>query len=146
MTLLQQLLQAVLQTMQHRFLLLRLPLIGNRAFDRLPVRDVYDSGATVTLSSDWDVSDLNPFVGLQRALQRGDQSLPDLAAAIRAYTINGAYLMRQEDMVGSIEVDKLADLIVVDRNLFLTPISQISQALVLLTMLEGEVVYEHPSF
>mgnify|MGYP000196779702 FL=1 len=53
----------------------------------------------------------------------------------------GAYLMRQEDKTGSIEVGKFADLIVVDQNIFKIPIDQIGKTKVLSTYLEGEQVF-----
>lgn len=53
----------------------------------------------------------------------------------------GAYLMRQEDKTGSIEVGKFADLIVVDQNIFKIPINQIGKTKVLSTYLEGEQVF-----
>lgn len=118
------------------------PLIGERAHDLLPLGDLYRSGATITLSSDWDVSSLSPFVGMENALTRGKQSLPDLHAVIRAYTINGAYTMRQEDLTGSIEVGKYGDLIVVSQNIFEIPVEQISQTQVLMTILGGDVIYD----
>lgn len=112
----------------------------------LPVRDIYDSGANVTLSSDWDVSTLSPFTCMQNALSRGAQSLPSLDAVIRAYTINGAQVMRQELHAGSIETGKWGDITVIDRNLFDIPVSEISNAKVDLTILggemSGEIVYE----
>lgn len=120
--------------------------IGSRALDLVPVRTIYDTGAVVTLSSDWDVTPLNPFNGIERSLMRDEQSLPDVDAAVRAYTINAAYLMRQEDRVGSIEVGKLADLIVVNQNIFTVPTEQISETTVLLTLLEGEEIYRDASF
>ncbi len=123
-----------------------IPFIGDRAYDMIPVRSVYDTGAVVTLSSDWDVSTLLPFVGMQRSLMREQQSLPNLEAAIRAYTIDAAYLMRQEEKTGSVEAGKLADLIVLDQNLFEIPQAQISHTQVLLTLLGGEEIYRHPSF
>jgi predicted amidohydrolase YtcJ len=116
-------------------------LIGDRAQDLLPVRDVLDSGATVTLSSDWDVSSLSPFVGMQNALTRSSQKFPNLASVIESYTINGAYVMRQENITGSIEVGKLADFIVLDQNIFNIPQNQIGQTQVLNTYLEGEQVF-----
>ncbi len=88
------------------------------------------------------MSTLNPFVGMENALTRGEQSLPNMASAIRAYTINAAYAMKQETVVGSIEVGKEADLIVLDRNLFEIPISQISDTRVLLTLLAGETIFQ----
>ncbi len=118
-------------------------LLGNaRISERVwRLRDLHQAGARVVLSSDYDVGSISPFEGMERALTRGDQSLPDLDAAIRAYTINAAYLMRQEDRVGSIEVGKLADLVIVDRNLFDLPLSQISNARVVATILEGRSIF-----
>jgi len=122
------------------------PLIGDRAYGMLPVRSIYNTGATVTLSSDWDVSTLNPFVGMQHALQLDKQSLPNLDAVIDAYTINAAYLMRQEQQTGSIEVGKYGDLIVLDQNVFNVPVSNISKTKVLLTLLGGKTVYRSANF
>ncbi len=69
----------------------------------------------------------------------------DLATMIAAYTINGAYIHKQDDLVGSIEVGKKADLIVLDRNLFDLPAHQINEAKVLMTLFDGTVVYQQPS-
>ncbi|MGB0387200.1 MAG: amidohydrolase [Ardenticatenaceae bacterium] len=117
------------------------PLIGDRASEVLPIRALHDAGVTVTMSSDWDVNPISPFQGIEPALMRGDKSLPDLDAAIRAYTINAAYLMRQENRTGSIEVGKFADLIVLSQNIFDIPVEEISQTTVLRTILGGETVY-----
>ena len=83
----------------------------------IPLKSLKLAGARLTLSSDWDVSDLNPFVGMQNAVIRTPQEI-SLEDAVKAYTINAAYVMRQEQKVGSIEVGKEADLIVLDRNVF----------------------------
>jgi len=105
------------------------------------VRDLYASGATVTLSSDYDVGDLNPFAGMQRALTRGAQSLPNIDAALRAYTVNAARLMRSETRTGSLEVGKRADMIVVDRDIYAIPVERIAGTRVLRTMVDGREVY-----
>ncbi len=117
-------------------------LIGTRANNLVPVKDLYEANATVTLSSDWDVSPLNPFIGMQNALTRAPQNLSSLDAVVEAYTINAAYAMRLEEVVGSIEVGKYADLIVLDQNIFEVDIYDISETTVDLTFLAGEVVYE----
>ena len=56
-------------------------------------------------------------------------------------TINGAKLLRQDDRTGSLEPGKYADFVVIDKNLFEIPISDIGSAKIMLTILEGQVVY-----
>jgi predicted amidohydrolase YtcJ len=111
-----------------------------RSQNAIPIKTLSEAGARITLSSDWSVSPFNPFIGLKNAVTRAPQELT-LAQAIEAYTINGAYVMRQEDKVGTIEVGKLADLVVLDRNLFEISSSTINQTKIDLTMLDGEVIY-----
>ena len=65
----------------------------------------------------------------------------DLPEAIAAFTINAAYVNRDEKDTGSIEVGKLADLAILDHNLFEIPASEISDAKVLATLFEGKVVH-----
>lgn len=122
------------------------PLIGQRAYQMLPMRALYDSGARVTLSSDWDVNPLSPLGIMQNALGLGSRGLPNLEAAIRAYTLDAAYTLRQEESTGSLEVGKQADLLVLDRDIFKLPPAQIGQARVLWTLLGGEEVYRAAGF
>ncbi|MGL4316609.1 MAG: amidohydrolase family protein, partial [Pseudomonas sp.] len=122
------------------------PLIGPRAYQMLPMRALYDSGARVTLSSDWDVNPLSPLGIMQNALGLGARGLPNLEAAIRAYTLGAAYTLRQEQDTGSLEVGKQADLLVLDRDIFKLPTNQIGQAKVLWTLLGGEEVYRAKGF
>jgi predicted amidohydrolase YtcJ len=107
----------------------------------IPIKDLKNANARLTLSSDWDVSDLNPFIGMENAVTRSPQEI-SLEDAVKAYTLNAAYVMRQEGKVGSIETGKEADLIVLDRNIFEIPASQISDTKVDLTYLKGKLVYE----
>jgi predicted amidohydrolase YtcJ len=107
----------------------------------IPLKSLKNAGARLTLSSDWDVSDLNPFIGMQNAVTRTPQEI-SLEDAVKAYTINAAYVMRQEQKVGSIEVGKEADLIVLDRNIFEIPANQINSTKVDLTYLKGKLVHE----
>ncbi|MEL6190493.1 MAG: amidohydrolase [Bacteroidota bacterium] len=117
-------------------------LIGSALNDNvIPIKSLANAGARLTLSSDWDVSELNPFVGMSNAVSRSPQEI-SLAEAIKAYTINPAYVMRQEDKVGTIEVGKEADLIILDRNLFDISPSQIRNTLVNATYLRGELVFQ----
>ncbi|MCG7561117.1 amidohydrolase [Pseudoalteromonas sp. McH1-42] len=119
-----------------------IPLIGaERAQDLVPIRSLADNQATLTLSSDWNVSPFNPFIGLSNAVSRQPQAI-SLAQAIEAYTLNSAYAMRQEQRVGSIEVGKLADLVVIDRDLFEASANEIRNTQVVMTLLDGEIIYQ----
>ncbi len=120
--------------------------IKDRIANAYRVADLYAAGATITLSSDFDVSDMNPFAGIQNVMTRGDQSLPTLEAAIEAYTLNSAYALDQEDISGSLEVGKYADLVVLDQNIFEIPKDQIATTKVLWTLLEGEEMFRHPDW
>jgi predicted amidohydrolase YtcJ len=122
------------------------PFIGERARNAIPLRQVYETGATVTLSSDYDVSDPNPFVGMANALTRAPENLPNVDAAIRAYTINAAYTLRQEAWTGSLQVGKRADLVVIDRDIFRIAPKAISKTRPLLTMMDGRVTYRSRKF
>jgi predicted amidohydrolase YtcJ len=82
-----------------------------RSNNIVPLKSLHNAGARLTLSSDWDVSSLSPFVGMEHALTRAPQELPNVETVVKAYTIKGAYTMRQEDKTGSLEVGKYADLI-----------------------------------
>ena len=103
--------------------------------------------------SDWAVSTMNPLVAIETAVRREDpdnlitgvlneDEKMDLDEMLRAYTINAAYLMHQENTTGSIQVGKAADLIVLEQNLFDIPIDAIGDVRVLRTMIDGVTVYE----
>jgi len=111
-----------------------------------PLRDLHDSHLKIALSSDYDVGALNPFEGIERALTRGEQSLPSVTAAVRAYTINAAWLMRSENQTGSIEPGKRADIVIIDQDIFEIEPSLISSTRVLWTLLDGEEMFRAESF
>lgn len=122
-----------------------------------PIGSVVASGAPFAFGSDWSVSSMNPLEGIEVAVTRrqpaegpGAAWLPEeritLPDAIAGYTIRGAYLDFSEKDTGSIEAGKAADLVVLDRNLFEIPPSQIHETKVLLTLLEGKEVYRAPGF
>ena len=71
----------------------------------------------------------------------GQRVTIDLPMAIKAATLGAAYGNFLDKETGSIEVGKLADLIVIDKNLFDIPAHDISEARVMLTLFEGESVY-----
>lgn len=117
-------------------------LLGSTlANNQVPIKLLKEAGARLTLSSDWNVSTLNPFVGIQNAVTRVPQNI-SLKEAIKAYTINGAYVMRQEDKVGSLKVGKLADFVVLDKNIFTISSNQIKTTKVIMTVFNGKEIYK----
>jgi predicted amidohydrolase YtcJ len=116
------------------------------------------AGVRVTFGSDFPVSSgmegLNPFneieVGHTRRnigdrdsnfLPPADERMP-ISTLLRGYTINGAYQLGVEKDLGSIEVGKLADLIVIEKNIFKQKPSDIHNNRVLMTVMDGDVVYK----
>ncbi|MGI9236627.1 MAG: amidohydrolase family protein [Woeseiaceae bacterium] len=132
------------------------PFISEHAAQSMyPIKSVIDSGGKVAFGSDWAVSTANPFPQIETAVTRVDAEEHDtdvmnpeqrisVEQAIEAFTINAAFVNRQEDMTGSIESGKLADLIVVDRNILEIDATEISEARVLLTLFEGKPVHGDP--
>ena len=62
--------------------------------------------------------------------------------AIRLYTWNGAYLAKEEHLKGSIEPGKLADMIVIDRDILSIPKEEIKDVKVLTTIVDGRITYQ----
>jgi predicted amidohydrolase YtcJ len=132
---------------------LNLPVLGEeRVQGMYPIASVERAGGRIVAGSDWNVSSANPMVAMEVAVRRQDpledagpvlneRERISLSSIIDAYTINAAWLMHHEDKTGSIEVGKQADLVVLDRQLFEIPATEISDTQVLLTLLDGEVVY-----
>ncbi len=131
--------------------------LGPRGAHMYNFRSLLESGALVAFGSDAPVADPNPFLGLHAALvrQRVERmpALPwhpdecvGLEAAIFAYTLGAARAGGWEREIGSLETGKLADLIVVDRDLFALADagitgSELAETQVLLTLFGGEIVY-----
>ena len=135
---------------------LEIPVLGRDRVARLyPIRSVAEAGGVVLGGSDWNYGDLSPLISIEAGLTRDDPYGPesagefevfgdetiDLKTLIDAYTINGAWQIRAEDIAGSIEVGKRADIVVYDRNLFEISPYEISEAQVDLTVFDGRIVY-----
>lgn len=125
-------------------------------------QDYLRHGATLAWGTDWSVTTLSPLAGIETAVTRrhlgginpgteeSDETwMPEqtlnLEQAIAAYTINGAYLLHAEDSTGSIEVGKLADMVVLDQNLFEVSPLEIHTVNTDMTIFDGRVIYERES-
>ncbi len=120
-------------------------------------KSLRDAGARVVHGSDWAVVTIDPLVGLHTAVTRQDLDnrpeggwIPEqrltLPEAISGYTLDAAFASFEEDIKGSIEVGKLADLAVLSQDLFKVLPRKIAETEVMMTLVGGEVVYVSPRF
>jgi len=117
--------------------------------------DLLDLGVVVATGTDYSVSPYNPFYTLHAAVTRQDRDnnppggwIPEQAMtreeALRAATIAGAYVMHAEDILGSIEVGKLADFVVIPVDYMTIPAEDIWKIEPEMTVIGGEIVYTRP--
>ena len=122
-----------------------------------PWRSVETTGGKLAFGSDWPVVTISPWPGLQNALTRqtaeGEPAggwVPkeriNIEDAVRGYTLGAAFAGRREKTEGSLETGKLADLIILSKNVFTIEPPDILNEEVLVTMVGGKVVYESPNW
>lgn len=112
-------------------------------------RELIDSGAVVTNGTDVPVEDIDPiasyYASVTRRMPNGELFYPQhrmtREEALRSYTINNAYAAFEEDHKGSLEVGKLADLVVLSQDLLTVPDEEILDTRVDLTVVGGEIRY-----
>jgi predicted amidohydrolase YtcJ len=120
-------------------------------------RSIQEKGGALAFGSDWPVVTLNPWPGVQTALTRQTsegnppggfipQQRLSLEDTIRGYTLGAAFAGRREKTEGSLEPGKLADFILLDRDLFKIEPSEIDKTEVLITVVGGKVVYQSPNW
>ena len=123
--------------------------------DVYPLRSLMNAGCKFGYGTDFPVSagGLSPFESIEIGIRRRQigytgpdptdiGEAPTLEESIEACTINNAWQVRMEDKLGSIEKGKLADLIVVDKNLFDIPVNEIHTVKVLETIRGGQTIYK----
>ncbi len=146
--------QALWASLDDRYVTeLNFPFLGARRAEwQYPIGSVARTRARLAFGSDWPVSTMNPFHATQVAVTRRGpvretrepwtpQHLIELGPVIEGYTKGGAFLTFREADCGTLEVGKLADLVVLDRDLFQIPATELLETQVKLTMFRGRVVY-----
>jgi len=125
---------------------------GERSRGAYAWRSLLDSGAALAFGSDFPVEEVNPMLGIYAAVTRQDtQGWPEggwypeqsvsREEAIRAFTLDAAFAAFMEDEIGSLEVGKRADFIVLDRDIMEIPESEIFQIVVEQTWLDGKQIF-----
>ncbi len=131
--------------------------IGERSRWAYAFRTLHEAGVTLSFGSDWPGTNAawypaKPVLGIYAAVARqtmtGEpeggwfpEERVDVETALRAYTVNNAYAAGEEAIKGTIQVGKLADFTVLDRNLLELSPEEIRDARVVLTIVGGRVVY-----
>ena len=124
-----------------------------RAKTTYAFRSLLDSGATLAFGTDWTVAPLNPLLSIYGAVTRRtiDGKNPNgwvpeqkisVEEAVRAYTVGSAFAEFQDTVKGTIKPGKLADLVILSRDIFAIDPKEIESVKVLMTMVDGRVVYE----
>lgn len=152
-------LQMLWAALEPQMVELTLPFLGSpRDAWQYPFGDLLRSGAVLAAGSDWSVTTPDPMAAIHVAVNRlaapgheeGEYEafLPeqaiDLASALTAYTAGSAWVNHFDDVAGSIDVGKYADLTVLDRDPFAGPADEIGATRVLQTFVDGERVHAAP--
>ena len=129
--------------------------LGDRVNDEYPYRFMIEQGVILTQGSDYPAdARINPFIHMDGSVNRRYFEFPpsmkvknptnclSVKEAIESYTINGAKLLHMEDKIGSLEVGKLADLIVLDKNFIENSPVKIHDTKVLMTMMDGKIWHD----
>ncbi len=129
-----------------------------RAEKAYPMQSLAKAGILLASASDYPVQVPSPpLLGIQQGVTRCEPGVTDpleildprecmsLADMVASFTINGAYANFLERETGSIEPGKMADLVILEKNLFKIPETEIADAKVLMTMFEGRTVYRDAS-
>jgi predicted amidohydrolase YtcJ len=130
-------------------------LAPGRAALQYPFRSLAAAGARLAGGSDWSVSTPNVMAEIEVAVRRispDDRAAQpllahealDLTAALRAFTMGSAWVNHLDDVSGSIETGKLADLCVLDQDISAPGAAPLGDTRVLLTLVEGVAVFEDP--
>ena len=126
-----------------------LATLDARAERLQPYREFDEAGVPYVISTDAPVASFRPVDSLHAAITRrtssgavigADQAI-GLEDALRAYTIDAARSFFVDDIVGSLEVGKLADLVILDRDLLATAIDDLPTVGVAMTVVGGEIAY-----
>jgi predicted amidohydrolase YtcJ len=116
-------------------------------------KSISDTGGRLAFGSDWPVVTLNPWEGVQTAVTRQTSDgkpeagfVPEqrltVAQVIEGYTLGAAFASRREKSEGSLEVGKLADVIILSQNIFEVDPHKIGATKVVTTIVGGRLVYQ----
>lgn len=122
--------------------------------DAYRCRSLMENGVKICFGSDWTVAPLDPLKGIYAAVTRklkdpekeafNPEEKISVEEAVNAYTVYAAYSSFEEEIKGTIEKGKLADFIVLSDNIFEINPDDIMNTRVLMTIMDGEIIFNEP--
>lgn len=117
--------------------------LGERYRDTNQFRSILDQGIVICGGSDSDLTPIDPLLGIHAAVNHPvEENRVTVDEALKMFTINAAYSVKEENLKGSIEIGKLADLVILDKNIFETTPELIFESKVIGTIKNGCVLYK----
>ncbi len=116
--------------------------LGDKYKETNKFREVIDNGVVLCGSSDSDVNEYNPFIGIAAAVNHPVETHKiSIYEALQIYTCNGAYAIFEEDRKGTLEKGKVADIIILDRDIMSTNKENLADTKVITTIKNGQILY-----
>lgn len=117
---------------------------SERAKRTIPLKSILDSGCVMVGGSDSDVTPIDPIIGIHGAVNHSNENESiSVYEAIRMFTYNGAYTIGLEDEMGTLQEGKIANFVVLDRDLLRIPSNELDKSIVLKTYSKGIKVFEN---
>ena len=129
-------------------------VLGKERADRaFPYRSLYKAAGVLAIGSDCPVVDNNPFLEIFRGVTRvHNDRMPEggwtpsekltLSEMLKFYTYGSAYGVMRENEIGTLSAGKFADIAVIDKNLFEIPEDELMNRKVIMTVMDGNIIYE----
>jgi predicted amidohydrolase YtcJ len=124
---------------------------GERVETMFPIESFLNEGIPAAIGSDSPITAYDPLIGIYAAVSRmsksgrlvGPSQKTDLLEVLKMYTLNGAFASFEDNIKGSLVSGKLADMVVLDQPILDTPIDQINNIEVEMTVLDGAIVFQN---
>ncbi|MGD9569570.1 MAG: amidohydrolase [Sedimentibacter sp.] len=118
--------------------------LGDKYIRTNPFKKIIEKGVTICGGSDSDITEPRPLLGIHSAINHPVyEHRVDVYEAIKMFTSNGAYGIFEENEKGTLKTGKLADIVILDKDILNTPIDQIDKIKVIVTIKSGEILFNN---
>jgi len=118
--------------------------LGDKYLLTNPLKQIIEKGVTICGGSDSDITEPRPLLGIHSAVNHPVVNhRVDIYEAIKMFTFNGAYAIFEEQEKGTLNVGKIADIVILDSDILSVPSDQIEKIKVLVTIKSGEIMFNN---